>query len=154
VTVVTVCGNGHPYSSGDDEITVSAFEPLHRRNQALEEIAAERERITKVMHERAHVQDAEASKHAVSHSELQVGFQHLETLKELFSNEPHLQAESELSGLGELLTKLAKHEAEVEMHRSFTAEQLKPSRKVDYGLLVVTTSLGFLIAWFISLYYR
>jgi hypothetical protein len=31
---------------------------------------------------------------------------------------------------------------------------LKPSRKVDYGLLVVTTSLGFLIAWFISLYYR
>ena len=31
VTPVTVCGNGHPYSRGDDETVVSAFERLQRR---------------------------------------------------------------------------------------------------------------------------
>ena len=30
VTPVTVCGNGHPYSRGDDETVVSAFERLER----------------------------------------------------------------------------------------------------------------------------
>jgi hypothetical protein len=31
VTPVTVCGNGHPYGRGDDEIVVSAFERSQRR---------------------------------------------------------------------------------------------------------------------------